>query len=462
MENYTVNDIIKATGGYLLNGAPNDAVSNISTDTRTIKKNDLFVALIGDRFDGHEFAIQSIEQGAMGVVLSHEVNGFDKLNANLNIIMVKDTTQALGDIAKDYRNRFEIAVIGITGSNGKTTTKDMASAVLSAKFNVHKSEGNLNNTIGLPLTLFKLSKLHEIAVLEMGISIPGEMSRLVEIAQPNIAIITNVSPTHLEFLGSVEGVAREKEFLAKSADQVILNKDDPYVAKMGKKIKGKAIYYGIDKPANITAKKIQLDNEGRAEFILKVNAEDFGRIKLSIIGRHNVYNALRAIAVGILYEVDFDKIKSAIETYQPISMRMQKLVVNGITIINDTYNSNPMSMIAAIDLLASLKSDGKKVLVVGDMLELGEESNRLHDDIGEYIGKSKSAEMLVTMGEKAVRIAETAIAFGMEKSNVSICQNNSEVIERLGKILSKGDIVLIKGSRGMKMEQIVKIVEERQ
>jgi UDP-N-acetylmuramoyl-tripeptide--D-alanyl-D-alanine ligase len=375
--------------------------------------------------------------------------------------MVKDTTHALGDIAKDYRKRFNIPIIGVTGSNGKTTTKDMIYEVLSSENKVLKSEGNFNNTIGLPLTLFRLSNTHEIAVVEMGINLPGEMARLVEIAEPNVAVITNISPTHLEFLGSVEGVAKEKSILAESASWVMLNKDDPYVAKMGKRIKGRIFYYGIDKSANISAKDIKLNDEGRAEFTLLINKKRFERIKLSILGKHNVYNALRAIAVGILYDVSPDNIKKAVESYQPMSMRMQRMVINDITIINDTYNSNPMSMKAAIDLLASLKCDGKKVLVVGDMLELGEYSDRFHNEIGDYIAKSGSAEILITMGEKAVKIAESAISSGLKKDQVIVCQNNSEVAENLSKILNQGDIALIKGSRGMKMEQIVKVIEER-
>ncbi|HGJ64368.1 TPA: UDP-N-acetylmuramoyl-tripeptide--D-alanyl-D-alanine ligase [bacterium] len=458
MENYTIKDIIKATKGHLVKGDLNANVADISTDTRTIEKGDIFVALIGERFDGHDFVDQAIDKGAAGIVVSHEVDGIDK-NKNLNVVMVNDTTQALGDIAKDYRKRFNIPIIGVTGSNGKTTTKDMIYEVLSSENKVLKSEGNFNNTIGLPLTLFRLSKTHEIAVVEMGINLPGEMARLVEIAQPNVAVITNISPTHLEFLGSVEGVAKEKGLLAKSASALIVNMDDPLVVKMADG-KDKVISYGIENLADITAKNIELDQDGKPEFTVSFGGKQT-RIKLPIVGKHNVYNGLRAISAGLLFDIDLDSIKKAVESYQPMSMRMQRMVVNDITIINDTYNSNPMSMKAAIDLLKSLKCDGKKVLVVGDMLELGEYSDRFHGEIGNYIGKSGSAEILITMGEKAVRIAESAINSRMKKDQVIVCQNNSEVAENLSKILKQGDIALIKGSRGMKMEQIVKAIEER-
>jgi len=453
MENFTIGDIIKATYGSLVEGDPNVNVSNISTDSRTIKKGDLFVALIGERFDAHDFAFQAIKQGAMGAILSHEVKGLDELSAQSSIVMVKDTTKALGDIARYYKNKFSVTVIGITGSNGKTTTKDMASSVLSGKFSVLKSEGNLNNTIGLPLTLFRLSSAYDTAILEMGISIPGEMRQLVEIAQPNVAVVTNISTTHLEFLGSIEGVAKEKQILAEYAESAVLNADDPYVAKMRSVVKGNVIFYGIDKPADVIAKDIILDQDGRPEFT--VNDK---RIKLLSVGRHNVYNALASISVGMLFGVGLDSIKASLESYQHTPMRMQRLMVDGVTIINDTYNSNPVSMRAAVDLLKNLKCDGRKILVAGDMLELGEQSDEFHNATGRYIGLSGIVEMLVTVGDKADKMVESAIETGMKK--VIACKTNSEAAEYLRKTMNNGDIVLIKGSRGMKMEQIVKAIEK--
>jgi UDP-N-acetylmuramoyl-tripeptide--D-alanyl-D-alanine ligase len=450
VENFKISDIIKATNGSLKKGDPNAPINGISTDSRTLKNGDLFVALIGERFDAHDFAVNVIEQGAMGVVLSHEVQGLDELKTN--IIMVKDTTKALGDIARYYKNKFNITVIGITGSNGKTTTKDMASSILSEKFSVLKSEGNLNNTIGLPLTLFRLSSLYNLAVLEMGISIPGEMSQLVDIAEPKVAVITNVSSTHLEFLGSIDGVGKEKQILVESAESAVLNIDDPYVSRMSNVVRGDVIFYGIDNPADVTAKDLVLDQDGRPEFTISVN-NAHERIKLPSVGRHNVYNALAAISVGVMFGIGLDSIKVSLESYRQTSMRMQRLVIDGITIINDTYNSNPVSMRVAVDLLKSLKSDGKKVMVVGDMLELGEQSEELHDATGKYIGTSGVSEILVTVGNRAVRIAESALEAGIK--NVVACKTNSEAVEYLRKKLNKGDLLLIKGSRGMKMEQIV-------
>ena len=468
MEDFKVSDIINATAGSLERGNPATTISNISTDSRTLKEGDLFVALKGENFDGHDFVCQAIEKGAVGVVVSREIQGLGdlikKLSANPCIIIVKNTTIALGDIARCYREKFNIPIIGITGSNGKTTTKDMTSAILSGKYNVLKNEGNLNNTIGLPLTLFRLSNEHQIAVLEMGISIPGEMSQLVRIAQPSLGVVTNVSATHLEFLGSIEGVAKEKQKLVEFSKDAVLNADVELVAKMAKVVKGDVIFYGIKSSADVIAKDIVLDQDGRPEFTVSikkpVNAEE--KIKLPSIGRHNIYNALAGISVGVVFGVEIDIIKFAIESYQPMSMRMQKIIIDGVTLINDTYNSNPVSMKLAIDFLRELKTSGRKILVVGDMLELGEKSDELHDSIGKYIGETCSTDMLITVGEKASIIAESAIKSGISEDAVLVCKNNSEASDHLHRILKNGDIVLIKGSRGMKMEEIVKSLQKNQ
>ncbi len=460
MENLTIQDIIKATKGQLISGSSNTIVSSISTDSRTLKEGDLFVALIGERFDGHDFINQAMERGAIGVIISKDIE--QKIGC---VIKVADTLQAFGNIAKFYRERFDIPVIGITGSNGKTTTKDMVASVLQKKYNVLKSEGNLNNTIGLPLTIFNLSRSHEILVLEMGISIPGEMSRLVEIAKPNIAVITNISPTHLEFLGSIEGVIAEKSILAKSADIGVLNADDPNVANMRNGIKGRTIFYGIKEPADVMAVDIDMDQYGKPSFRLVVKNNIEGEININIpsIGKHNVYNALRSASVGTIFGVELDLIKEALETYQPMDMRMQRLEIEGVTIIDDTYNSNPASLIAAIDFLVSMNSSKKKLLVVGDMLELGKYSDDLHSDVGSYIGRNAKDALyaLITVGEKSVNIAKSAIKSGLDDSKVIICKTNSEAVSQIHQMLDKIDIVLIKGSRGMRMEEIVNTLRRR-
>ncbi len=461
MENFKVSDIINATAGSLERGDPATIISNISTDSRTLNEGDLFVALKGENFDGHDFVCQALEKGAVGVVVSRKIQGVDDLiearSINPCIIIVKNTAIALGDIAKHYRERFNIPIIGVTGSNGKTTTKDIIYSILSGKYKVLKNEGNLNNTIGLPLTLFRLSSEHQIAVLEMGISIPSEMSQLVRIAQPSLGVVTNVSPTHLEFLGSIEGVAKEKQKLIEFSRDAVLNADDELVANMSKMIKGNILFYGIRSSADIIAKDIFVDQEGKPEFTVSVrkpiNAEE--RIKLQLIGKHNIYNALAGISVGVFFDVEMGIIKSSLESYQPMSMRMQKLIINGVTIINDTYNANPVSVKMAIDFLREIKTFGRKILVIGDMLELGEKSRELHHSIGKYIGENCPIDILITVGEMASIIAESAMTSGADRDIVFICENNFHASDYLRKMLKNGDTVLIKGSRGMKMEEIV-------
>lgn len=454
MEGFAVSDILEATKGRLVKGEPSSVVSGISTDSRALEDGDLFVALIGERFDGHDFIAHAASRGAMGVLVSKDVGEFPVET----LILVEDTLQALGDIARLYRSRFSIPVLGITGSNGKTTTKDMTASVLSQRYNVLKNEGNSNNAIGVPMTLFGLSRAHEIAVIEMGTGAPGEMSRLVEIAQPDVAVITNVGPTHLEFFGSVDGVAAEKGILAKAASSAVLNVDDPLVARMRGAVNGRAILFGLDSSADVSAVEIDQDQDGRAEFILIADGERI-RIHLPSFGRHNVYNALAAASVGILFHVKLDEIRKALESYEGASMRMQKVALDGAAIIDDTYNSNPVSLRAAADFLSKVEARGKRVAVVGDMLELGERSGEFHSEVGRYIAGCP-IHMLVTVGNRAAKIGEAALSVGMAEDAVVICGTNSEAVAALRTALSEGDIALIKGSRGMKMEEIVEALRE--
>ena len=454
MEDFTVGDILKATEGRLVKGDPNSIVSGISTDSRALEEDDLFVALIGERFDGHDFISQAVSRGAMGALASRDVEG----SSVEILILVEDTLQALGDIARLYRSSFSIPVVGITGSNGKTTTKDMTASVLSQKYRVLKTEGNFNNAIGVPLTLLRLSRTHEIAVVEMGTGTPGEMLRLVEIAQPDVAVVTNVGPTHLEFFGSIDEVAAEKRILAQAASLAVLNADDPLAAKMRDVADGKTVLFGVDRSADVLADEIGQDQNSGLEFTLTAS-EGRTSVHLALLGRHNVYNALAAASVGILFHVSLDEIKKALELYRGMSMRMQKVAVDNATIIDDTYNSNPVSLRTAVDFLSEAECDGKKIAVLGDMLELGERSDELHREVGRFI-VGHSINILLTVGDRSAKIAEAALSAGMTQDKVVICKTNFEALIHLRSILGEGDIALIKGSRGMKMEEIVEALKE--
>jgi UDP-N-acetylmuramoyl-tripeptide--D-alanyl-D-alanine ligase len=453
MERFTVGDILKATGGSLVKGSLKSNVGGISTDSRTLEQDDLFVALIGERFDGHEFIPQAVEQGAAGLVVSKDVGD----SPVEDIVLVGDTLQALGDIARLYRKMFDIPLVGITGSNGKTTTKDMTASILSHKYQVLKNEGNLNNAIGVPMTLFRLSRAHEIAIIEMGTGSPGEMSHLVEVAQPDVAVVTNIGPTHLEFFGSVDAVAIEKGLLVQAASSVVLNADDPRSAKMRDLVDGRAVLFGLEQAGltgkDVLAADIGQDQYGRPEFTL-VTGKGRIRVHLPSLGKHNIYNALAAASVGILFNVPLDGIRNGLELYEGASKRMQEVILDGVRIIDDTYNSNPVSLRAAVDFLSQLECDGKRIAVIGDMLELGEQSDELHREAGSFIAGSQIST-LVTVGDKASRIAEGALSDGFSSNRIFICGSNTEASERLRQIMDGGDIVLIKGSRGMKMEEIV-------
>jgi UDP-N-acetylmuramoyl-tripeptide--D-alanyl-D-alanine ligase len=458
MERFTVGDIIKATGGSLVKGSLRSNVRGISTDSRALEQDDLFVALIGERFDGHDFIPQAVKRGASGLVVSKDVGD----SPVKDIVLVDDTLQALGDIARLYRKMFDIPLVGITGSNGKTTTKDMAASVLSSKYQVLKNEGNLNNAIGVPMTLFRLSQAHEIAIIEMGTGSPGEMSHLVEIAQPDVAVVTNIGPTHLEFFGSVDAVAIEKGLLVQAASSAVLNADDPRAVRMRDLVNGRVVLFGLEKARltgdHVLAADIGQGQYGRPEFTLVTSQESI-RVHLPSLGKHNIYNALAAASVGILFNIPLDGIKNGLELYEGTSMRMQEVILDGVRIIDDTYNSNPVSLRAAVDFLSQLECDGKRIAVIGDMLELGEQSDELHREAGSFIASSR-VSTLVTVGDKASRIAEGALSDGFSGDSVFICGSNSEAAESLRKIMGSGDIVLIKGSRGMKMEEIVESLGE--
>ncbi len=456
MQDFTVGDVLRATKGQLLKGDADSDVSGISTDSRTLAAGELFVALMGENFDGHDFIAQAVDGDAAGVLVSTSIEE----TPVKTVIKVADTLQALGDIAGLYRNGFDVSVVGITGSNGKTTTKDMTASVLARKYSVLKNEGNLNNAIGVPLTLFRLSRTCEVAVIEMGTGAPGEMSRLVEIAQPDVAVVTNVGLTHQEFFGSVDAVASEKEILARAASSAVLNADDPRVAKMQDAVNGKVISFGLENDPTVLADAIGQDDDGKMEFDLVVGEEKV-RVHLPSLGRHNVYNALAAASVGRLFHIDLPEIKKGLEAYQGTYMRTQKVVIDGVTIVDDTYNSNPASLRAAVDLLSTMECDGKRIAVVGDMLELGERSDELHREMGCFIAE-RLIQGLVTVGDRAAEIAEGALGAGITEDRVVICETNRQAIAYLSKTLRAGDVALIKGSRGMKMEEIVEALKRGQ
>lgn len=452
---FTVKDILGAVKGKLLSGSPEEMLTGLSTDTRRINSGELFVAIKGGNFDGHSFILDAVAKGA-GCVLVQE-GGITNANFKLpdkSFISVNDSIKALGDIGNFHRSRFNIPIIGITGSNGKTTTKEMINAILSKKFNTLKNFGTENNNIGVPLTLMRLNGNHNIAILEMGTNHLGEIRRLSEIARPTMAVITNIGPAHLEYLEDVDTVLKAKleiiEYMEKDG-KIVLNADDESLRTL--KTNPKAVWFGFNKEADFYADKINLEPLG-IDFRLNGKWD----ISLGVLGRHNVYNALAAIACGLNFGVPIDDIKDALKEFKVPNMRMEVKRFGDIKIINDTYNANPQSMKQAIEALRDMITEGRKVLVLGDMLELGTFSGRFHHLVGRQAAES-GIDLIVAVGKLAEHIAEGAQEAGMSQSKIKLCSVTKEACEKVAKFIKKGDTILVKGSRAMKMEGIVSELE---
>jgi UDP-N-acetylmuramoyl-tripeptide--D-alanyl-D-alanine ligase len=462
---FVLEEVLKATGGRLLQGEEKTSFRGISTDSRTVAEGELFIALKGERFDGHHFAIEALKKRAGGVIIEEDKirdirwNGY-RPSA---VIAVKDALHALGDIARERRRKFGTPVVALTGSNGKTTTKDMISACLETTFPVLKTKGNLNNLIGLPLTLLNLTEQERIVVLEMGMNVPGEIRRLTEIAEPDVGLITNIEKVHLEGMGSLERVREEKGELFRRMKQdgtILVNQDDPRVIDLASEFRGQKITFGINHPAEVMAKEIRLHGAGGTSFTLMMEGVTM-EITLPLLGRHFVPNALSAIASASLFGIELEKVKEALENLQPFPMRMEVLrPKEGVTLINDAYNANPRSMELALEILSEMKGKGRAIAVLGDMLELGDFSVEAHQHIGQRV-KELSIDFLLALGEEAPVLVESAIRHGLNSEKARIVESHTEAISILKKMVRDGDWILVKGSRRMGMEKIAEGLMER-
>ena len=452
MAEFTIDEVLMATGGSLLS-AHKQTFSGVSTDSRTLKPGNLFIALKGENFDAHDFLLRAVENGAAGVLISNrEAYLPDKVTA----IATNDTLKSLQDLAAFHRRRFSIPVIAITGSNGKTTTKDMIGAVLAGKLNVLKTQANYNNEIGLPLTLLNLTAAHQAAVVEMGMRGRGEISLLAKVALPTVGVITNVGETHIELLGSIENIAAAKAELIEGLAPdglAVLNYDIPLVRAMKAKTSARTVFYGLTDGADISAREIS-SNQQETSFTCVWPKGEFS-VTVPAIGRHNVYNSLAAVAVGLELGLDPVEISSGLKSFIPSAMRLHIEKKGEYTIINDAYNASPLSMAAAIETLDAV-AGYRKVAVLGDMLELGEFAEEAHRRVGRKLAE-EDVQVVITVGRLASFIAAAALEEGV---GVTVsCQNHEEAQEALRKLMRAGDIILIKGSRGMKMEKILDMFE---
>src|SRR2546421_1983961 len=456
MEALTLRQIAEFAGGTIENGNRDATISRVSTDSRTLKAGDLFVPLRGENFDGHQFIQQAAERGAVGAMVEEKWNG--KAPENFALIRVADTLIAYQTLAAHYRASLPLKVIAITGSNGKTSTKDFVAAVLARKFRVTKTEGNFNNHVGLPQTMLAANRDDEIAVWEIGMNHPGEIAALAKLAAPDVAIITNVGVAHIEFMGTREAIAEEKGALAEALDAngaLILNADDPYTESISQRTRAKIVLAGLE---NGSVRAVDITQGGTGSEFTILEGAHRCRAQLPVPGIHMVQNAMLAVAAGRVFGVSIEECAVGLASTPLTKARLQIREISGIRFIDDSYNANPDSMKAALRTLVELDSDGRRIAVLGEMGELGAESEHGHRDVGEAAAALRIDE-LIAVGPIGAMIARAAEKAGLKNS--AAVNSQEEAAELLEKNAAPGDLVLIKGSRSARMERVLEEFAKR-
>lgn len=448
MEHITVRDILEATGGSLLCGREDIPLKHISIDSRAMRGDDLFVPLIGERVDAHRFISQAFDHGAAAVLTSEH----DEMEDDRPWVRVEDTKAALQAVGSYYRERLSLPLVGITGSVGKTTTREMIAAALSARFSVYKTPGNHNSQVGVPITLSEISSTDDIGVIELGMSEPGELTVISKIAGINMAVITNVGITHIEQLGSRENIYREKLSIQDGLTEggiLFLNGDDDMLSVTRAREGFRTVYFGTGENCDYRAVNVRLV-EGRPVFTA-VHGQERATVRLQVMGGHNVQNAMSALAVARECGVPMEEAAGELESFTGFQNRQQIYENGGLTIIDDTYNASPVSMRASLDILRSMTADGRKIAVLADMKELGGDSAKYHYEIGSNIAE-KPVDEVVLLGELAKEIAR-----GIRESDKTITVREFDTMEALTAYLqtdlSSGDCVLFKGSNSMRLKE---------
>src|SRR4051812_16873323 len=450
MNRLSLSQISEFAGAVLASGDGNVAVERVSTDSRTLKRGELFVALRGENFDGHKFIPGAAEAGAAAAMVDEDWQ--EHIPSGFAILRVKDTLRGYQDLATNYRKSLPLKVLGITGSNGKTSTKDFTAAVLGRRFRVTKTEGNFNNHVGLPRTMLEATSKDEIAVWELGMNHAGEIAALSKIALPNAAIITNVGVAHIEFLGSREAIAREKAALAAAVPAdgwLVLNADDAFSDMMAGQTQARIILAGIDSGA-VRADEIRQSPTG-SEFTILEGAHRC-RAKLPVPGLHMVQNAMLAVAAGRAFGLSLEECAEGLASTPLTKARLQIKDVHGVQFIDDSYNANPDSMKAALRTLIELDADGKRIAVLGEMGELGAESERGHREVGEEAA-TLGIDHLIAIGRAGSLMAQAAGKCGLKQSTA--VASTSAAAQLLADIAVPGDLILVKGSRTARTEQVI-------
>jgi UDP-N-acetylmuramoyl-tripeptide--D-alanyl-D-alanine ligase len=449
--------IAQLSGGSLSGGDGSVEIDKVSTDSRTIKRGELFVALRGENFDGHNFIEATARAGAAGAIVDYKWNG--NAPRNFALIRANDTLEAYQQLAANYRKLLKLSVVAITGSNGKTSTKDFTAAVLARRFRVTKTQGNFNNHVGLPRTILEATSQDEVAVWEIGMNHPGEVAALARIAAPHVGIITNIGVAHIEFMGSRERIAQEKGALAEAIDAegtVILNADDPFTKGIATRTRGKVILAGI-KAGTIRAS--EANQSGSATDFTILEGAHRCRAQLPVPGLHMVQNALLAVAAGRAFGLSLEECAAGLVAAPLTKARLQVKEIRGVQFLDDSYNANPDSMKAALRTLVELDAEGQRIAVLGEMRELGDESERGHRELGETAAALK-VDRLIAIGNVAATIANAAKQAGLENS--STVASTAEAAELLSEIAAPGDLILIKGSRLARTEQVIELFRNSQ
>ncbi len=457
MSKLTAGEVEAGTGGTLIRGRRSTVFSGVSIDTRTLRGGDVFFAIRGPNQDGHKYIPDALSKGALGVVTEQSYDYSGEFPSGQALIKVEDTHKALKYLAMSVRRRWPGTLVAITGSMGKTTAKEFAAQVLQSQFSVYRTPGNYNNLFGLPLALFGLGLDHSIGIFEMGMSAPGEIAEMCRIAAPTVGIITNVAPVHLEFFDSIEQIAQAKGELAEALPPegiLIYNTDDGLVRSIASRFAGRKISFGLFHSADVRADAIEIAGPDRTEFRLSCA----GNTRTAVIpfaGAHYVRNALPGVALGNLYNIALAQMVESLGKLQPVAMRGQILrFKEGFTVIDDSYNSNPKALMQMIEVLAGLPSYQRKILVAGEMLELGRDSESLHFECGAFAANHRM-DIVIGIQGAAREIVRAATESGLPGSHARFFDHSGVAADFIHSLMRKGDLMLIKGSRGVHTEKIV-------
>ncbi|MGH9307739.1 MAG: UDP-N-acetylmuramoyl-tripeptide--D-alanyl-D-alanine ligase [Vicinamibacterales bacterium] len=460
MESFPLSatDVAQATGGQIVRGDPAASIERVSIDSRAVSPGDLYVAIHGERFDGHRFVGDALSAGAMGAVVHRPLPPQTAAAQSAVVIQVEDTTRALQALARDVRRRSGAKVVAITGSAGKTTTKEVAAEFLSARFRVFRNKGNLNNHIGLPLSLLELRSRPEIAVVELGMNHPGEIRTLVHVAEPELRVWTNVGDAHLGFFESAEAMADAKAEILESAkpdDVLVANADDPRVMARGRGFRGRLLRFGLGGGADVRATNVQhLGLEGMEADVTTPNGA--GHLRTPLLGGGNLLNVLAAIAVGTHFGIDLAEMLSRAAHIAAAHHRGELLrLPGGVTLIDDSYNSSPAAVVRTLETVMAATGSARKVAVLGEMLELGAHSERLHRECGRAAAGAGLDLLIAVGGDAAAALAREAIAAGMPDRTVTYVGTKEEAADAALRQVRPGDLVVVKGSRGIGTDLVV-------